>query len=225
MQDVESLFAHALPQAQVEAGERLVHEKHARPRRDGSRKRHALLLTAGEDMRVFVGVVVEPDAGERGKRFCLRLGSGERAQPEGDILQDGEMGEEREVLKHQADATLLRRNEIVGPSHLLAVEQHAARGRALDAGGDPEERGLAAAGGTKQAEDFSRRHVERDVVEGKALAIALGHIGENELGGKGDARPALLMARFRAPAIPDCEKRKHSGCLRCRVASRQQLGL
>ena len=55
----------------IEAGEGLVHEKHARPRRDGSGKRHALLLTAGEDMRVFVGVMVEPDAGERGKRLAF----------------------------------------------------------------------------------------------------------------------------------------------------------
>ena len=77
------------------------------------------------------------------------------------------MGEEREVLKHQADATLLRRNEIVWSVHLLSVEQHAAGGRALDAGGDPEQRCLAAAGGAKQAEDFPRRHVERDAVEGK----------------------------------------------------------
>src|SRR4029077_19931468 len=102
------------------------------------------------------------------------------------ILQDGEMGEEREVLKHQADAAFLRWNEIVGPSHLLAVEQHAARGWALDAGGYPEERGLAAAGRTKQAEDFSRRHVERDVVEGKAPAIGLGHVGHSDLGGEGE---------------------------------------
>ena len=168
-------------------------------------------------MRIFVGVVVEPDAGERGKSFCLRLGSGERAQPEGDILQDGKMGEEREVLKHQADATLLRRNEIVGPCHLLSVEQHAARGRALDASGDPEERGLAAAGGTKRAEDFPRRHVERHMVERKALAIALGHIGEHELGGEGDTRPAPLMAQVRAPFISVGEETKHRGCLRCQA--------
>ena len=105
------------------------------------------------------------------------------------------MGEEREVLKHQADAALLRRNKIVRPSHLLAVEQHATRGWALDAGSDPEERGLAAAGRAKQAEDFPRRHIERDVIERKALAIALGHIRENKLCGEGDARPAPFMAR------------------------------
>jgi hypothetical protein len=33
------------------------------------------------------------------------------------------------------------------------------------------------------------------MVERKALAMALGHIGENELCCEGDARPAALMAR------------------------------
>jgi len=87
VQDGEGILAHALPQARIEARERLVHEEHARPRRDGSRKRNALLLTAGEDMRVFVGVMVEPDAGERGKCLCLRLGSVHPSQPEGDVCR------------------------------------------------------------------------------------------------------------------------------------------
>ena len=106
------------------------------------------------------------------------------------------MREEREVLKHQADAALLRRNEIARPRHLLAVDQHAARGWALDAGGDPEQRGLAAAGRTEQAQHLARRHVERDMVEREPLAITLGDILEGESGGEGDARPAPLMARF-----------------------------
>ena len=131
------------------------------------------------------------------------------------------MGEEREVLKHQADAALLRRNEIVRPRHLLAVEQHLARGWALDAGGDPEQRGLAAAGGTKQAEHLARRHVERDMVERKALAITLGDIGEDEFGSEGNARPAPLMALVRAPFVSVGEELKHRGCLRCSRAPTQ----
>ena len=55
------------------------------------------------------------------------------------------MREQREVLEHQPDAALLRRDEAIGPGNLLAVEQHAPGGGALDAGGDPEQRGLAAA--------------------------------------------------------------------------------
>ena len=96
-------------------------------------------------MRIFIGVMGEPDASERGKRLGICLAAGERAEPEGDVLQDGQMREQREVLEHQPDAALLRRDEAIGPGNLLAVEQHAPGGGALDAGGDPEQRGLAAA--------------------------------------------------------------------------------
>ena len=62
MQDSERLLAHAFAQARIEAREGLVHEKHARPRRDRAGERHALLLATGEDMRVFIGVIGEADA-------------------------------------------------------------------------------------------------------------------------------------------------------------------
>ena len=114
-------------------------------RRDGAGERHALLLAAGQDVRILAGVMGKADAGERGKRFGVRLAAGQGAEAEGDVVEDGEMREEREVLEHEPDAALLRRNETVGPGHLLAVEQDAAGGRTLDAGGDPEQRGLAAA--------------------------------------------------------------------------------
>ena len=39
-------------QAPVEPGERLVHQEHARPRRDGARQRHALLLAARQHVRI-----------------------------------------------------------------------------------------------------------------------------------------------------------------------------
>ena len=47
------------------------------------------------------------------------------------------------------------------------------------------------------------------MVERKALAIALGHIGEAEFGGERNARPAPLTGLVRAPDIPGGKKRKH----------------
>ena len=46
VQDGERLLAHALSEPRVEARERLVHQQHARARRDRAGKRHALLLAA-----------------------------------------------------------------------------------------------------------------------------------------------------------------------------------
>src|SRR6185437_285533 len=91
MQDGERLLAHSFAQARIEAGEGLVHEEDARPWRNRAGERHALLLAAGEDMRIFVGVMGEADAGQRGKSLAVRLAAGERAEPEGDVLLDGEV--------------------------------------------------------------------------------------------------------------------------------------
>ena len=69
-QQRQRLLLHRLAQLHVEAGERLVHEHHRRARDDGARQRHALLLAAGEDVRIFVGEVGEPDALQGGERLA-----------------------------------------------------------------------------------------------------------------------------------------------------------
>ena len=80
------------------------------------------------------------------------------------------MRKQREVLKHQTDAALLRRHEAVGPGDLVPVDEHAAGAWPLDTGGYPEQRRLAASGGSQQADDLARRHVEADIVE-RELAV------------------------------------------------------
>src|SRR6185503_1616449 len=144
MQDGERLLAHFFPKSRVETRERLVHQKHARAGRDGAGERHALLLAAGEDMRIFVGIVGEADAIQRRMSLGLGFAASKRSQPEGGIVEDREMGKEREVLEHQPDAPLLWRNEALRPPHLLLVEKNAACAWPLDAGRNPEQCGLAA---------------------------------------------------------------------------------
>ncbi len=75
------------------------------------------------------------------------------------------MRKQREVLEHQPDVALLRRHEPLGPGHLVIVDEHPAAGRLLDAGGDPQQRGLAAARWPQQAHHLGRRNVERKSVE------------------------------------------------------------
>ena len=77
MQDGEGLLAHLLAQPRIEAGERLVHEQHRGPRRDGARERDALLLAAGEDMGIGVGIMAKPDAGERGHGLGIGFAAGQ----------------------------------------------------------------------------------------------------------------------------------------------------
>ncbi len=131
-------------------------------------------------------------------RLGLGFAAGQRFQAEGDIVEDGEMREQREVLEHEPDPALLRRHEAVGSGDLLAVEQHAARGRALDAGGDPEQGRLAAARRPEQAEDLRRRDVEADAVEREHVAIAARQILEGEARGEGDGGLAARGSRAAA---------------------------
>ena len=59
------------------------------------------------------------------------------------------------------------------PGHVLAREDHAARGRLVDAGEHVEERRLAGAVRPDQADDRALRHREVDVVDGDEAAELL----------------------------------------------------
>ncbi len=96
------------------------------------------------------------------------------------------MREQREVLEHESDATLLGRHEAVRPRHLLIVDQHAASRGPFHAGGDAKESGLAAARRPEQADDLARRDVEAHVIERKPLAEPARDILEGEPRGEGD---------------------------------------
>ena len=80
-QDRDGLVADGVAHAPVEVGERLVHQQHAGARRDGARERDALLLAAGQGVRIFVGVVA------RGRRGTGRARAATPASRGGQVLQ------------------------------------------------------------------------------------------------------------------------------------------
>ena len=183
-----------LAQLHVEAGERLVHEHHRRARDDGAGERHALLLAAGKDVRVFVGEVRQPDALQRRQRLARRVGLGQRLEAEGDVAEDRQVREEREILEHQADAARLRGDEARRPRHLEPVDQHPSGGRLLDAGGDAQQRRLSAARRPEQANDLRRCDVEVDAGQRLRLVVVAGDVLEGELRGKGGGGAPLAVA-------------------------------
>ena len=192
-----------LAQLHVEAGERLVHQHHRRARQDRARKRHPLLLAAREDVRIVVGVALEADAGQRRQRLAGGILARQRLETEGDVVADGEVRKQREVLEHQPDVALLRRHEPPGPRHLEIVDEHAAAGRLLDAGGDAQQRGLAAARRPQQAHDLARRDVERE--PGERMGSGKVPLDPLERQARGDRRrspppptpPAAVSGRLR----------------------------
>ena len=101
---------------------------------------------------------------------------------EAQVLVDGQVLEQRELLAHVADAAL-------GPlgvgDDVLAEDADAARLRGDRAGEHADRRGLAAAVGAEEAEDLAASHVEVDAVDGGEVAEALGQAahGDGDVGG------------------------------------------
>ena len=104
-QDLLDLVAHLRAQVGVEVREGLVEEQQRGRGRQRARHRHPLLLAAGQ----LVGVAPRRSS-PRPTRSRIRApgrrapARGRRAQAEGDIVRDGEVGEQRVVLEDDADA-------------------------------------------------------------------------------------------------------------------------
>ena len=67
-------------------------------------------------------------------------------EPEADVLGDGEVREERTLLRHVADAPAVRRDVVPSVVERLAVERDAPAVRLVEAGDEAEQRGLAGSG-------------------------------------------------------------------------------
>ena len=102
------------------------------------------------------------------------------AQPEGDVLVDRQVREERVVLEDRVDVALVGRQ----PGHVLALELDDARRRRLEAADHPEGGRLAAAGRAEQAEELPRADLEVDVVDDDRIAELLDHIDEFDVDGR-----------------------------------------
>ena len=109
--DALQLELHLLAQLQVERAERLVEQQHARMVDERPRERDALLLAARELARLPLLEQAEPDELERVAHALLQLAAAQllAAQPEGDVLEDREVREERVRLEHGVDVALVRR--------------------------------------------------------------------------------------------------------------------
>ena len=108
---VVHLGAHAGPEAGVEGGERLVeqHDLGVRGQRPG--QRHTLLLAAGELVRITPAQACQTDHVEELLHPHPPLRSA--AQAEGDVATDRKVREQRTLLGHVADTTVLARHEHV----------------------------------------------------------------------------------------------------------------
>lgn len=150
-------------QLRVEVGERLVHQEHRGPARDGPAHGDALALTTGELTRVTVEDALDAEhPGRVLDASGVVLAGVLQLQREADVGPVGHGRVEREVLEHHGHAALAGRY-VVGR---FAVEQQLALGDLLQAGDHAEHGRLAAPRGAEQDDELARVDGEREAVDG-----------------------------------------------------------
>ena len=176
--DVLEFELHLLAQLQVESAQRLIEQKRFRAVDQGPRQGDSLLLASGELNRLALAHPLELDDPHGLGHPLLDLAPAEPLdpEPEGDVLEDRHVREERVCLKDHVHRAPGRRD--IG--HVAAREQDPAGRRLLKAGDHPEGRRLAAAARAQEREELALldRQVDVDHLE---VAEELGDSGEDDV--------------------------------------------
>ena len=172
--DALQLDLHLLAQLQVERAERLVEEQHLWVVDERSRQRHALLLTTGELRRLAPLVSRQLDQLEQLRDLVADLAVRDPPppQPEGDILVDRQVREERVALEDGVHVP----PEGGQAGDIGLAEMDPAGGGVLEAADHAQRGGLAAAGGAEEREKLPAVDLERQVVHRDNLGELLRHV-------------------------------------------------
>ena len=179
-QHVVHLAAHAGAQAGVERGERLVEQDDLGIGGQGAGERHALLLAARELVGIAPVQSRQSDHLEQLEDPLAPVGAA--PQPEGDVATDGEVREQRALLGHIADATVLARDEhVAAVVDQVLAELDLAAIEALEAGDDAQQRRLAAARRAQNAGETAGLDGQVHAVEDLEVSERLAHASDGEL--------------------------------------------
>ena len=191
--DLLELDLEALAQLQIEGAEGLVEQQHPRQIDQRACQRDALLHAAGElcGTAVRLGRQADPLQLLAHPLVDLALVDTLAPQAEGDVLLDGEVGEEGVALEDGVRRALVGRDS----QHVDVVDRQAAAGDLLEARDHPQGRRLAAAAGPEHREELPLRDVEVDRVDRRQLAETLGDGVEDDAG--------VIVVSWRPPSRPD----------------------
>jgi len=139
-------------------------------------------LTAGELVRVAVDLGREADETQRLRHLLADLGpaGADHLQRIGDVVVDGAVGQQLEVLKDGADVAPQQRDLLVRQAADVASrDPHLALGRVELADQQLDQGRLAAARRTDQEDELAAPNRQRDSFQGKvATRIDLGDVVE-----------------------------------------------
>src|SRR5690606_24596141 len=150
----------------VEVRQRLVHEEHLRLADDRTAHRDTLTLTAGERLRLAGQVLLEVEelGGLEDASGALLLADAGDLEGEAHVLGNRHVRVQRVVLEDHRDVAVLRGD--VGD--VAVADEDAALVDLFEAGEHAQRRGLTAAGGTDQDEEFAVSDLEIELVDGRS---------------------------------------------------------
>src|SRR2546430_2534977 len=165
------------------------------------------LLTARKLVGVFGLFSFETHDAEH--LLDLRLEMAQRAlghaQREGHVLEDGQVGQQLEILEDHADLPPeVRQVAPLEPAQILPLDVDAAGGRFLLADQEAHERGLPGAAGADEKDEVLLGNFEADIAQrDRAVGIGLLHTLQADLrGGGGYRRHACLRLQQRRACRP-----------------------
>ena len=182
LEDGAHFVRQALAQVHVEVGKRFVEQQQARARRQRTRQGHALLLAAREFVRVACLHAVEAHELEHLGHAFFAFVAGKLGDAKADVARDVQVGEERVVLEHHADAPLFGRHVVLPVAHRFALQGDAAAAGPFQPRHGAQQRGLATARRADQHTDVAGTKAERHTVHrGRLLAgVAHAELGDVE---------------------------------------------
>ena len=182
-QSATSVFAQRTPQRHVYIGERLVEQHHARGRRERPRQGNALLLPARQSVRIALRQALQRHGPQVLRCDTPALACAQVAQTELDVLAHRLVRKEHVFLENEANRTLFRRRRAARLAQCLTVEQNPPGLHPFQAGGQPQQGALAAAGRAEQAGDLACTRFEVQVPQHDLGTVAVAHVREAQAHG------------------------------------------
>ena len=195
---VSDLELHLFAQLFVERAKRFVHQDKLGLKHQGAGKRDTLLLTTGQLRRATAAKGAHLDHLKRALDLGLavRLADLAHFKRKAEVFGNRHMREKRIILKHHADAALVRRDVVDADP----VKLDFAMGGSLEPGQHHKAGGLARPGGPKHCKKFTLGQGKVQIFDDQSLAvIALLHaLKSNErvvVPGIGQVRLPVFISR------------------------------